>query len=66
MALTTRSTKPRLWVTGWLTQGLLLTGSGIALWMGAGPQATTMITGSIVIGTMRQIERERRAASDAA
>ncbi len=47
-------------VSGWLTQVALFALAAIALWTGKSEAASVYITGSLVIGAMRQIERQRR------
>lgn len=47
-------------VPGWLTQGLLLVGWGVAWWAGHRTEAVVFLTGSMVVGVIRQIERSKR------
>lgn len=49
------------WVYGWGTQVILLALAGLAIWIKQPQQACTFVTGSAVIGVIRQLERERRA-----
>ncbi len=49
-----------LWVPAWLSQfGMLIMGV-FALLVGRYEAALIVLTGSLIIGAMRQIERERR------
>lgn len=48
-------------VGGWVTQAALFTGACVSLFFGLGDQAAVFVAGSLVVGVMRQIERDRRA-----
>lgn len=48
-----------LWVAGWFTE-LCLSVLGITALFYNNVQSTILITGAMVIGVMRQIEKERR------
>ena len=47
-------------VPGWLTEVMLFTLSVVALCAGKYEAASIYITGSLVVGAMRQIEHQRR------
>lgn len=53
----------REWVSGWLTQLALLALGIVALWHGKYEAASIYLTGSLVIGAMRQIEHQRRESA---
>jgi uncharacterized membrane protein YjjP (DUF1212 family) len=54
--------KSRSWVPGWLSEVFLIACAFAMLWSGNDQGSATFVTGALVIGAIRQIERERRAA----
>ena len=53
-------TANKLWISGWLTQSILIALSIAALCLGREQAAITCLVGSMVIGAIRQIESDRR------
>lgn len=52
---------PKIWVSGWMFQSGLIIASAVLLWNGRPEQGSIFIVGAMVIGVIRQIEKERRA-----
>ena len=53
--------EPELWVAGWSMQWALMIGAAVCLWNDVSVQGSIFVTGSIVIGVVRAIEKDRRA-----